>query len=97
MKINAYTIFDSCSGAYSRPFFAAADGEAVRNFGDIASDAEHPIGKHPEHYSLYRSGTFDDQTGKLFPEEVNHLANAHELVALGRNMSNDLHAVGGTQ
>lgn len=81
MNLNSYTIFDSCSGSYSRPFFTAADGDAVRQFGDIANDESHPIGKHPEHYSLFRNGTFNDQTGKFNPEEVTHLANAHEAVS----------------
>jgi len=81
MKLNSYTIFDSCSGAYSRPFFTNSDGDAMRQFGDIAKDLEHPIGKHPEHYALYRNGTFDDATGKYNPEDVSHMANAHELVA----------------
>lgn len=81
MRLNAYTIFDSATGAYSRPFFSTADGDATRNFSDIANDPEHPIGKHPEHYSLYRVGTFDDQTGQFSPEPNTHLANAHELAS----------------
>lgn len=87
MRLNSYTIFDSASGAYSRPFFTGADGDAVRQFGDIASDADHPVGKHPEHYSLFRNGSFDDNTGQYNAEKPEHLANAHELYAQGREIN----------
>lgn len=81
MKMNSYTIFDTCSGAYSRPFFTQSDGDAIRQFGDIANDVTHPIGKHPEHYKLFRNGIFDDEFGTYTPEETSHLANAHELMS----------------
>ncbi|AXL15076.1 nonstructural protein [Microviridae sp.] len=80
MKLNAYTIHDSASGVYSRPFFAQADGAAVREFSDIANSKEHPVGKHPEHYKLFRTGIFNETTGELTPEILEHLANGHDLV-----------------
>jgi hypothetical protein len=82
MKINVYTIFDSASAAYMRPFFAQSDGQATRSFGDIANDKNHEIGKHPEDYSLWRIGTFDDNTAEINPETKACLATALELVAL---------------
>ena len=48
MKLNAYTIYDVASGVYMRPFFSQADGQAIRGFKDIATDADHEVGKHPE-------------------------------------------------
>ncbi len=60
MLLNMYSVFDSASGIYDRPFFAVSDGAALRSFGDICLDAEHPIGKHPEHYSLFHCGSFND-------------------------------------
>ncbi len=86
MRLNAYTIFDSASGAYMRPFFLLADSQALRSFKDIAADSEHEVGKHPEDYSLIRCGTFDDQTGKFHPEDVFVLATGIEVVAQGRNI-----------
>ena len=61
MKLNAYTIFDVASGTYMRPFFCGADGEATRGFNDIALDANHEVGKHPQDYTLYRMGSFNRQ------------------------------------
>lgn len=84
MRLNVYTIFDSASQAYMRPFFMQSDGQALRSFTDIAQDAEHEIGKHPEDYSLYRIGTYDDQKGVLHAEDKSCLATAEEVVAASR-------------
>jgi len=93
MRLNSYTIYDSATCAYSRPFFAVADGEAVRQFGDIACDESHPIGKHPEHYRLYRNGIFNDKDGEYTAETPTHLANGHELAAANENIASP----GGTE
>lgn len=91
MRLNVYTIFDTASGAYMRPFFVNSDGQALRMFGDIASDAEHEVGRHPEDYSLYRIGTYDDNKGQLVPEDKECLATAQEMVAKARNSVNRQH------
>ena len=57
MKLFVFAVFDSASGVYDRPFVSRAEGEAVRGFADIAKDDTHPIGKHPEHFSLFRIGS----------------------------------------
>ncbi len=85
MKLNAYTIYDVASGVYMRPFFSQADGQATRGFKDIATDADHEVGKHPEDYTLYRIGTFNDTTGKMTGEELEKLATALEMTHLDRN------------
>ncbi len=89
MKLNIYSIYDTASGLYSRPFFTQSDGEATRSFTDIATDAEHPIGKHPADYTLFRLGIFDDTTGKLTDEENSSMTNALECISNSRNVKND--------
>ncbi len=86
MKLNAYTIFDSASGLYMRPFYTQSDGEAKRSFADISMDAEHPIGKHPEDYSLHRIGVFDDNTAKYVQEKNECLVTALESLAATRKI-----------
>ncbi len=90
MNLNIYCIFDTAAGAYMRPFFAQSDAEATRSFTDIATDAEHPIGAHPEDYSLNRIGTYNDQTAWINAEKTQCLATALERVAATRQISNDL-------
>ena len=76
-----YSVYDSAAAVYMRPFFEMTDSSAMRMFGDISVDVEHPIGKHPEHYSLYRIGIWDDANARIEPEEGVCIARAHELVA----------------
>ena len=89
MKLHAYTIYDVASGVYMRPFFSQADGQAIRGFKDIACDADHEIGKHPEDYTLYRIGAFNDTTGKMEGEELEKLATALEMVSSSRQVNQD--------
>mgnify|MGYP000326738420 CR=1 FL=1 len=86
MKLNIYSIYDTAAAAYMRPFFLQSDAQAKRAFSDIATDAEHAVGQHPEDYFLVRIGVFDDATGKLVPEDVESLATGLEMVAAARNV-----------
>ena len=85
MKLNAYTIYDVASGIYMRPFFSQADGQAIRGFKDISLDENHEVGKHPEDYTLYRVGQFNDTTGKMEGEELEKLATGLEMIASMRS------------
>ncbi len=89
MKLNVYSIFDQATGLFSRPFFTQSDGDAQRSFTDIAQDAEHPIGKHPADYTLFRLGIFDDTNGKLTDEENSSLANGLVAVSQAKNVETD--------
>lgn len=81
MRLNVYTIFDTASASYKRPFCAQADGEVIRLFKDLALNKDHEIGQHPEDYSLWRIGFFDDNKGELTPEAKECLGTALEMVA----------------
>ena len=81
MRHFLYTIFDTASGRYERPFAGMSDAQAIRSFGDICRDTKHPYGMHPEDYMLYRIGTFDDNTSEVVPEDATVIAKGHELVA----------------
>lgn len=89
MKTNLYSIFDTASGTYGKTIFAEADGIVMREFQNMCIDAEHPIGQHPEDYSLHRLGNFNNTTGLLTNEENECLANGIEMVALSRNVNRD--------
>ncbi len=79
MLMHVYSFFDTASGAYMRPFVAQADGEATRVFDDLVADREHPMGKHPEDYSIFRVGSFNDQNGALTVEPPECLVTGMEL------------------
>ena len=89
MNLNIYSIYDTATAAYMRPFFLQSDGQATRMFGDLAQNADHEVGQHPEDYSLYRIGIYDDQTAKLIPQEKTCLATALEIIAANKNVNRD--------
>lgn len=83
MKLLVFVIRDSVSGAFDRPMCARSEGEMVRSFGDIAKDESHPIGQHPEHYSLWWNGVYDDNTGSIEAKAPEHVVNAVDLLSEG--------------
>ncbi len=89
MKLNAYSVFDQASGLYCRPFFAQSDGEAVRQFSDLALDADHPVGKHAADYTLFRLGIFDDNSGLLTNEDNSNLGNALAIASNAQTVNKD--------
>lgn len=79
MKMVVCSIYDKATEAYMRPFFCHTEGEAMREFTSIANDLEHPVGRHPEDYALFRIGSFNDSTGDFDSIENRCLARAHEI------------------
>lgn len=66
MKLKMYCLFDSAASAFVQPFFMPNDGLALRAFSaNINSKQETDITLHPEQFTLFRVGEFDDQTGKF--------------------------------
>jgi len=68
--VKVYTLFDEKAAFYGSPFYCKTDNEALRMVSDAARSTETLIGTHPEDYSLYNVGQFDDNAGKLIPENV---------------------------
>lgn len=62
MKLVMCSIRDSKVGAFMRPFFVRSVGEAIRVFSDDVNgkDAESVLRAHPEDFSLWHFGDFDD-------------------------------------
>lgn len=67
MNKRIYAIYDAKAAAYMEPFFLPNEDMAVRTFGDVANDPDHPMGKHPEDYHLVQVGSWDGETGKINP------------------------------
>lgn len=60
MIFKAFSIYDTKALVYGPPFFMANTGSAVRAFGDLASDPQSAISKHPSDYMLFEIGIYDD-------------------------------------
>lgn len=81
MILQCYSIYDKAISAFSRPFYAVAKGEAVRNFMDACNDPAVPFQKHPGDFTLFSCGSFDDSSGTFVPEEPVRIISALECVA----------------
>lgn len=81
MKLFIFSIYDTASASYMRPFCSLTDAQAMREFSDIVAIKDSPIGQHPEDYSLSRIGIFDDQNAKIDPQDREILLTGLEALA----------------
>lgn len=80
MILKIFSVFDSATGAYLQPFFAASQGSAIRSFMDACNDTAHEFSKHASDYTLFILGEFDDSDGSIRSENPLRLMNALEAV-----------------
>lgn len=66
MKVKLFAVLDSCSGVYDGPVPAHNEAVALRNFVKIAKKPGSPIHDHPEHFSLWRVGEWNDSEATKF-------------------------------
>lgn len=55
------------------------DQMAVRAFGDVVNTSDSMVAKHPEDFSLYCVGMFDDSNGNLEEQNPINLVTAASL------------------
>ncbi len=80
MKHNIYAVYDSKAESYTPPFFEHAEGRALRTFADCCNDQGHQFGKHPEDYTIFRLGEYDDNTGTITQDKISSVATGHTLL-----------------
>ena len=70
MNLKMYSIYDDQAQAYVTPFFMQNDGLAIRAFSDNTNAKDdNNIAKHPEQFSLYQVGEWNDKKGLVEPLE----------------------------
>lgn len=66
MILKVYSIYDVAAKAYMQPFFMHNDGLALRAFQDnVNTKEENQISKHPEQFTLFCLGEYDDSKGQF--------------------------------
>ena len=83
-----FAIHDQKARAYLAPFTFSKEGQALRLFTDSIQNPEHQFSRHPEDYTLFLLGEFDDETGKIKPNTPQSLGNGVEFTqidSLGKN------------
>jgi hypothetical protein len=82
MKLKIYSIYDSTAQAFGNPFYMHNDGMAIRAFQDmINSDKkENMVAAHPEQFTLFQVGTWDDKNAAIDTAEPKSIAIGVELI-----------------
>lgn len=65
MVTKVFAVYDSKVEAYMNPMFFQSIGAALRVWVDAVNDQTTNIAKHPEDYTLFELGEYDDQTGQF--------------------------------
>jgi hypothetical protein len=79
MLKNIYSMYDRAVKAYMQPIFHDSTGGIIRGLTDVLEDREHQFTKHPEDYTLFKLGTFDEITGKIEYHEPEKVIGVWEL------------------
>lgn len=79
MKHKIYAIFDSKAEAMSLPFYYQHEGQATRTFSDWVNDPKTPYGKHPEDYTMYSIGEYEENTGEIIQDKITSITNGLQL------------------
>ena len=74
------SIRDSKADAWLTPMHFQSSAHALRAFGDIVNDATSDFAKHPEDYTIYKIGEFNDETGQIKSQVPDPIALAANLV-----------------
>lgn len=80
MKVNLYAVLDTASRVYDGPVPAQTDEVAIRNFSNMAMNADSPIGRNPEHFMLFKVGAWDDSRGEVEADVIECICKAIDVV-----------------
>lgn len=75
-----FTVYDEKAEVFLPPFFVPTIGIATRAFSDAVNSPEHQFGKHPQDYTLFRLGYFDDSNAEMVSDDKKTLGNGVEFV-----------------
>lgn len=80
MKHKVYTVYDSKAEVWMVPFYARADGEAVRMFKASVERSDHQFGMSPGDYTLFGIGEYDDDKARFAqPDAFVNLGNGAQF------------------
>lgn len=81
MILNAYTIYDVKSASYASPILAVNDDVFKRLLVDSLILPDSTLYRHPEDFTVYCIGVFDDNRGLLSGSERRHVLDIATLFA----------------
>lgn len=63
--VKLYSVYDSVAEVWGKPFPMKNKGEAIRGFTQAVNDQSTQLYLHPEDYTLFEIGEWDDDTGTI--------------------------------
>ena len=81
MRHEMFVIYDSKAVCYFQPWFLTTKAMAIRGFSDCVNQDGHNFCLHPEDYTLFCIGHFDDQTAEITWFGPKSLGNGIEFVS----------------
>lgn len=67
--MKAFSIYDSKADSFGFPVPFVSEGAAIRTFGDSVNKPDTIHNLHPEDFSLFHVGEFDESSGMFLPEK----------------------------
>ncbi len=80
MLFKVFTIYDEKAKAYLPPFTLPTTPMAVRSFADCVNNPEHAFGRHPQDFTLFDLGSFDDAKALFEVHKGRAIHNGLEVV-----------------
>nr|UXQ88001.1 MAG: nonstructural protein [Microvirus sp.] len=77
-----FTIRDSKANAYLTPFFSPTSAVAIRSCLSAMQEEGHQFRVHVEDFSLYRIGSYDDDTGRITADDPEIVSNLVDLIPI---------------
>lgn len=74
-----FTVYDEKAEVFMPPFFVPTIGLATRAFSDCVN-GEHQFAKHPQDYTLFQLGHFDDSNAEMISATKKSLGNGVEYI-----------------
>lgn len=65
MKIQVFSVFDAKQGIYGQPNLLLNRATAERAFMQSVLDPQSNIAQHPEDFTVFHIGEYDDETAKF--------------------------------
>lgn len=65
MLYSMFSVFDAKADAFLPPWIMPRTTMAQRTFSDCVNSNDHQFAAHPEDYTLFQLGMWDDETGQL--------------------------------
>jgi len=85
VDLEVFTIYDTKTSSYGEPTLAPNHLSLIREVTNMMSDpsqSKNPFFRNAEDYQIFRIGTYSRKTGLITTQNLEHIANMHDIKAL---------------